>query len=69
MIVFTDNVLKVKSYSMNLKNKTVILLFSVALVVNAEDILKESPFSASLELSTKYMWRGIEYGTAPTVFL
>ena len=27
-----------------------------------------SPFSASLELSTKYMWRGIEYGTAPTVF-
>ena len=27
-----------------------------------------SPFSASLELSTKYMWRGIEYGTAPTLF-
>ena len=27
-----------------------------------------SPFSASLELTTKYMWRGIEYGTAPTVF-
>lgn len=27
-----------------------------------------SPFLASLELTTKYMWRGIEYGTAPTVF-
>lgn len=29
---------------------------------------KDSPFSVSLELSTKYMWRGIEYGDAPTVF-
>ncbi len=28
----------------------------------------ESPFSASLELSTKYMWRGIEYGTGPVAF-
>ena len=27
-----------------------------------------SPLSVSLELSTKYMWRGIEYGTAPTLF-
>lgn len=27
-----------------------------------------SPFSVSLELSTKYMWRGIEYGTAPVAF-
>lgn len=35
----------------------------------ANDSIKaKSPFSASLELSTKYMWRGIEYGTAPTVF-
>lgn len=29
---------------------------------------RQSPFSASLELSSKYMWRGIEYGTAPVVF-
>lgn len=29
---------------------------------------KESPFSVSLELSSKYMWRGIEYGTAPVAF-
>lgn len=39
-----------------------------AMMANAESNLKDSPFSASLELSTKYMWRGIEYGTAPTVF-
>lgn len=46
-----------------------LLLFSfVAITIKAEEKLKESPFSASLELSTKYMWRGIEYGTAPTVF-
>lgn len=28
---------------------------------------KESPFSATLELMSKYVWRGIEYGTAPTL--
>ncbi len=28
----------------------------------------DSPLSLSLELSTKYMWRGIEYGDAPTTF-
>lgn len=27
-----------------------------------------SHFTASLELQTKYVWRGIEYGTAPTLF-
>ena len=29
---------------------------------------KHSPFGVSLELSSKYMWRGIEYGTAPVAF-
>lgn len=29
---------------------------------------KVSPFDASLELSTKYVWRGIEYGTGTTTF-
>lgn len=29
---------------------------------------KHSPFGISLELSNKYMWRGIEYGTAPVAF-
>lgn len=28
-----------------------------------------SPFSISLELTTKYMWRAIEYGDAPTSFV
>lgn len=27
-----------------------------------------SPFSISLELTTKYMWRAIEYGDAPTSY-
>ncbi len=50
--------------------KIILLLLSifVPLFISAEENQKESPFSASLELSTKYMWRGIEYGTAPTVF-
>ena len=48
--------------------KLLMLLLITAMAANAEESLKESPFSASLELSTKYMWRGIEYGTAPTVF-
>lgn len=29
---------------------------------------KHSPFTLSLELSSKYMWRGIEYGNAPVAF-
>lgn len=33
-----------------------------------DHILKFSNFSASVEFTTKYMWRGIEYGTSP-VFL
>lgn len=30
--------------------------------------LKDSNFNFSLELSSKYMWRGIEYGDAPVAF-
>ena len=45
------------------------LLLGASHIISANDSIKaKSPFSASLELSTKYMWRGIEYGTAPTVF-
>ena len=44
------------------------VLFLLPIMSKANNNLKTSPFSASLELSTKYMWRGIEYGTAPTVF-
>lgn len=48
-----------------------LLLFSRQ-IASAADTLSisrgESPLSLSLELSTKYMWRGIEYGNAPTTF-
>lgn len=50
------------------KVKLLMLLLVTAMGAKAEENLNESNFSASLELSTKYMWRGIEYGTAPTVF-
>lgn len=50
------------------RGKLILALLLTAMVANAGENLKEPPFSASLELSTKYMWRGIEYGTAPTVF-
>lgn len=35
-----------------------------------EDSIKHrvSPLGVSLELSTKYVWRGIEYGVGPTTF-
>ena len=32
------------------------------------DKLRTSPFHLGVEIQTKYMWRGIEYGTAPTLF-
>ena len=43
----------------------------LSLYCKAQDLpknLKDSKFSLGLELSSKYMWRGIEYGDAPTVF-
>ena len=44
-------------------------LLSFSSIMQANDSTKvQSPFTASLELSVKYMWRGIEYGTAPTLF-
>lgn len=30
--------------------------------------LKESPFSVSLEIASRYIWRGLEYGDAPVGF-
>lgn len=56
-------------------NRLVVLMLIMMFpydVLNAEDSLavshNNSPFSISLELSTKYIWRGIEYGDAPTSF-
>ncbi len=34
----------------------------------SQEVHKTSPFSASAELTSKYLWRGQEYGEAPTVF-
>lgn len=50
------------------KFEVCIILVLVPIITSAQKIFKSSPFSASLELTTKYMWRGIEYGTAPTLF-
>lgn len=36
--------------------KLLMLLLITVMAANAEENLKVSPFSASLELSTKYMW-------------
>ena len=43
-------------------------LIVCALTVNAQETEKSSPFNASVELSSKYLWRGQEYGEAPTIF-
>lgn len=50
-----------------------LLLFTLPFVsISADDSIPSnhdnSPFSISLELTTKYMWRAIEYGDAPTSF-
>ena len=37
-------------------------------LLNAQETEKKSPFGASVELTSKYLWRGQEYGEAPTVF-
>lgn len=44
------------------------LLIMSVLTVNAQETEKKSPFSGSVELTTKYLWRGQEYGEAPTFF-
>lgn len=45
-----------------------ISLFMGVLTVNAQETEKSSPFGASVELTSKYLWRGQEYGEAPTIF-
>lgn len=53
-----------------------ILLFAILLLNMCSAVASDTlcsvqnnlPFSLSLELSTKYMWRAIEYGDAPTSF-
>lgn len=43
-----------------------LILFT--LISNAQETEKSSSFSTSVELTSKYLWRGQEYGEAPTVF-
>lgn len=49
-----------------------LILLTLSTTLNADDSipskLKNSPLCISLELTTKYMWRAIEYGDAPTSF-
>lgn len=51
------------------------ILLSIALLMGVTTVsaqeteqVKKSPFSGSVELTTKYLWRGQEYGEAPTFF-
>lgn len=52
--------------------RTLVLLLIICvpiISIYADDSIpsnNDSPFSISLELTTKYMWRAIEYGDAPT---
>ena len=50
--------------------KTILMLLLMAAftTTNAQETEKKSPFNGSVELTTKYLWRGQEYGEAPTFF-
>lgn len=51
--------------------KKLIVISSVllcALVVNAQETEKSTPFCAFVELTSKYLWRGQEYGETPAIF-
>lgn len=47
---------------------SLILLWIFILSVHCKSKLGNSNFNLSFELSSKYMWRGIEYGDAPVAF-
>ena len=44
------------------------LLLAGICAVNAQETEKKSPFGGSVELTSKYLWRGQEYGETPTIF-
>lgn len=53
-----------------MKKCVTLILLSLILISTFGQNTKEcakSPFNASIELTTKYMWRGLEYGTSPAV--
>lgn len=54
---------------MKMKKRILLLaLMMSVLSMNAQEAEKSSPFVASVELASKYLWRGQEYGEAPTIF-
>lgn len=57
-----------KSRKIILPTVTLLMCLLSDVQAQAPKLLKLSNFSASLELTTKYMWRGIEYGTSSVVF-
>lgn len=44
------------------------LLFLLVFTSQASQAQQQHPFSLGVELSTKHVWRGIEFGTAPVIF-
>lgn len=50
------------------KTFILVLLFMCAVILSAQETVKISPFSGSVEFTTKYLWRGQEYGEAPAFF-
>lgn len=52
--------------------KSILLLIALFIIALNNYVYSQnkdnSPINLSLEISSKYMWRGIEYGTAPTLF-
>lgn len=50
------------------KTFIVAALLLYGLTASAQENERQSPYSGSVELTTKYLWRGQEYGEAPTFF-
>lgn len=55
---------------MNMRLIWLLVFIGGGISLSAQDNvkMKKSHFDLSLELSSKYMWRGLEYGNAPVVF-
>lgn len=63
-----------KEITFSLSAKCFSLSLSLLAILFIQDLRAQetpgssSPFHLSVELTSKYMWRGIEYGTSPVVF-
>ncbi|HBS87999.1 MAG: hypothetical protein A2W91_10225 [Bacteroidetes bacterium GWF2_38_335] len=45
----------------------IILAFILAGNVNSQDVKKESPFSSKVDLMSRYVWRGTDFGGSPSI--